>query len=170
MSEKDDSVKRFEEYLKEKEGQPIDQRAVEAGKRELELGKKGGFPVYGDEPDREKLIASYPQRKLSEKESEKEEEQELSTEKVVEQCDPETNLTERELEDAISELITAKKIIMSFVEEGKLKDGIIPDKLGLVMSKIVYKYGIHSTVNDFPSKIGELISKYNKALRRFKDL
>ena len=180
MSEEYDPKKTFEDYLREKEGQPIDPRAVEAGKREFELGKKGGFAVYGDEPDREKLIASYPKGRLSERDVEiEEEEQDLSTEsailepsnkkKTVGERHPEINLTEEELQDAISELTVAQRIIASFLEKGKLKQGEIPDKLELVMRKIDYKYGVKATLSDFPKEIEKLIEKYTEALKYFQD-
>jgi hypothetical protein len=85
----------FEKYKKEKEetGVPIDPRAVTAGKREMELGEKGDFAVYADEPTRDKKIKSYPQGELLK-----------------------TDMTKEELQKAVADLTLARQTITAFME------------------------------------------------------
>jgi hypothetical protein len=65
MQEGLDPRKEFEEYLKAKEGQDIDPQAAANARRELELGEKGGYAVYGDEPDRATRFKSNPEGSLN---------------------------------------------------------------------------------------------------------
>jgi hypothetical protein len=99
MLEEYDPKKRFEEYRKEMEGQPIDPRAVGAGKRELELGRKGGFPVYNDEPDKAAKFKGDPEGELFK-----------------------TDLTAEELQEKISVLFKARENIISFLEKPTIEN------------------------------------------------
>jgi hypothetical protein len=96
-----DPQEAFRKYLKEKEGQPVDPRAVSAGERELIHGKKGGFAVYGDEPDRNRVIASYPKGAPPEKQELQETENHINKEKI---------------EAQIKDLTEARQIITAFME------------------------------------------------------
>lgn len=94
MERENDSRKQFEEYLKAKEGQPIDPQAEANAKRELELGEKGGFAVYGDEPSKAEKFKNAPEGELFK-----------------------TELTEPELEQKIQDLSVARAVIVNFLED-----------------------------------------------------
>jgi hypothetical protein len=64
MEGENDARKKFEEYLKEKEGQPIDPLAEANAKRELELGEKGDFAVYADEVPKSEKFKNDPNGEL----------------------------------------------------------------------------------------------------------
>jgi len=188
-----DPKKRFAEYLKEKEGKPVDSRAVEAGKKELEQGRKGGFAVYGDELDKETKMKGYPKGRLSEESEEEEEEKE----KKEETTEPESaltpeeaatqlfgmtgiaeearkyyregNLKPMELKSLISELKVAKKMIDRFLKEREEGQIGIPNEIGLVIKKMINKYNIRATLNSLPREIEKLIEKYTAALGSTED-
>ena len=50
MQEDSEAYKAYQKYLGGVEGTEVDPRAASAAMRELELGKKGDFPVYAEEP------------------------------------------------------------------------------------------------------------------------
>lgn len=155
MEEEYDPRKRFEEYLKENEGKPIDKLAEAAAKIELSEGQKIDYAVYKDEPDRKTKFKGYPEGELYK-----------------------TNLSKQELEDEILNLSEAKKIIISFLEkpiienedfkitrettlfdlEEKLKEG------GTLISKTVsdlakYDFDGYIALYDLPQEIEERIKK-----------
>lgn len=61
MSETENANEDFQAYLKAQEGKPIDERAVAAAGRELELGAKSDFAVVKDEPDRATVLKTFPE-------------------------------------------------------------------------------------------------------------
>ncbi len=183
MEGKSDAKREFKKYLKEKEGQPINPQAKAAAERELELGRKGDFAVYRDEPSREQLIASYPKGRVSAEEAEtggleeREERGPISTRdaisqisemrEIVERYNSAAGLTEEELKKAITELIVSKGIIANEMQPGQIN---ISDKIRLMMEKISLKYGIRmASVREFKREIEELIKKYTEALESPRD-
>jgi hypothetical protein len=84
----------FEKYLEDKKGEPITPIAKANAQREMELGAKGGYPVYGDEPSREKRFKNDPEGHLFE-----------------------TKLTKEDLEEEISDLGVAKRTIEFILKE-----------------------------------------------------
>ncbi|MDP3741385.1 MAG: hypothetical protein Q8R08_03620 [bacterium] len=99
MLEDYDAREAFLQYLEENKDKPIDPRAEKAGKRELELGAKGGFAVYGDEPDKKKKFAGAPEGELYK-----------------------TDMTESELRQAVAELDQAKQVFVKHLDAQDLED------------------------------------------------
>lgn len=168
-TEEYDPKKRFEQYLREKEGEPIDPKIAAAGKRELELGEKGDYAVYNDEPDREKLIASYPKGRLGHDETSGESEEGAEQEDFTTKLSKFEEGGDRAL--SIAELKTAKSIILDFLEkgpdpfslsfeEGKFVKKEMPYRVALVTDILSSKYNIQGVaIQDLPKVIDELIEK-----------
>lgn len=143
----------FEKYKKEKDGQPIDPRAMAAGEREMELGKKGDYSVYGDEVSKSEKIKSYPQCELLK-----------------------TDMTKEELQKTVSELTEARQIITSFMESPTVegfdnlhemtlfdleKSGLeLPDEVNSTVG-ILAKYDFDGEINlwELPEKMRKIIEK-----------
>jgi hypothetical protein len=116
QEEKDAAQKAFEKYKKEQEeaGRPIDHRAVAAGEREMEAGRRGNYPVYGEEASREKLIASYPKGRSQEEEKSSETEESPDVSKI--------GLDKEKIKEEIAELTKARQTIVSFMEQSDMED------------------------------------------------
>lgn len=169
--------KEYKNHLNEKKGQPIDLETVTAGTAELEQGEREGYPADNDESDRAKLIASYPQGRLSESEDDYTEEEKKAARLTDDEIDgfarkiqyrklhPETILTKEQLQDAISELTGAKNLIAVFAADERLSEGATRDKMLVEIVKITDKYNIRANLSEFPEKIDELIEKYTEDLK-----
>lgn len=129
------SKEAFLKYKREQEeaGIPIDSRAIETGKKEMELGEKGGFPIYGDEPDKKERFKNEPEGTLYK-----------------------TNLTVEELEEEILGLTVARKTIVLFLEKPSIEDFEITRETTLfdLENKLIGQTGeLNKAVSD--------LSKYN---------
>lgn len=73
--------------------------AANAARQELALGKKGGYPVYGEEPNKHTQVQTYPEGELYK-----------------------TELSETELERAVSELTEARQVLAGFLMQTRLPE------------------------------------------------
>jgi hypothetical protein len=154
MPETNEAREAFEKYLKENEGKPVSPIARDAARREMELGAKGGFAVYGDEPDKRKLAESYPEGELYK-----------------------TDMSELELGQEVTNLTNARNVVVGYLNNPTVpgfdhpKDTTIlavenlgselPKDLASAISNMS-KNEIHADVllYDIPQEIEEVIKKY----------
>lgn len=153
--------KYFENYLKEKRGQEIDPRAVMAGRREMEQGRRGGYPVYGNEPTREAKFRYDPEGSLYRKDISKEE---LSEEiKIL-----------AELKEKVISILENPKINLKKPKETTLqefKDSFASgdaDATLLVFNLIKYGFDYNTLLFDLPQMIEEKIKYDTRSLDRLK--
>lgn len=153
----------FEEHLKANAGKQINPAAEKAAKREMELGAKGGYAVYGDEPDRRKIAASYPEGELLK-----------------------TDMSEAELHRAVGELSGARNVFSGYLNnetvpgfdtprqttlfdvEDRLEE--LPDDLAEALN-VVSKYDFNGETSLFelPDDIENLVRKYRRIEQRLRD-
>ncbi len=184
MGERLDPKEEFRRHLEENEGKLFDPEIEAGARRELEVGRKGDYTVLRPEASREKRMDSFPQGRLSKEEDledvepEKEGGQMSTAEAIAEMAKMReevekhhfaTNLTEKDLENAISELTRAKEFITSSIKIGEIKEDEIPVELQLTMDSIAGKYNITGTPDSLPEKIEGLIGEYTVALQHFQE-
>jgi hypothetical protein len=160
MPETQDPNEAFKQYLKEKEGQPIDTGAVAAANRELAVGAKSDFAVVRNEPDRETKMRTYPKGH-----------------------EFKTDMSEGELKKAVDELTSARQVIINHLEHSKdipiLKNPEetslyelekraeeLPEDFAKAFQriKILLDPDGEMLLFDLPEEIKDTISNYKKAL------
>ncbi|MEK9180914.1 MAG: hypothetical protein AAB871_01630 [Patescibacteria group bacterium] len=156
------NLESFKRYLEEQKGKPVDPRAVSAAQREMELGKKGDYPVYRDEPGKEVRMKGHPEGKLFE-----------------------TDMTEEELGQAISKLEEARKALIDFLEKPNLPgfdnpktvtlfyledQGVkLPKDISAATSTLAkYDFSGDLALFEVPEEINQVLERYTATLEHLK--
>ena len=152
-----DAHEAFKKYLEANSGKPFNPAMTEAARSEIEGGRKSGYVIYGDEPDKLKIAESFPEGELFK-----------------------TELTIQELRQAIEELTVTRQIFVDYLNSLESKDqqalkqklqtttlfqfedslAALPEQVQAALSTVA-KYGYDGDISMFnlPEELAETIHK-----------